>query len=123
MLIQEGVFSSVSYSFLGSHDNVAKGVLSGRFAAGGLKPNVARRYVGKGLKIIAQSEPIYEHLLVIGPKVEPAVADKVQAALLNLTDPEILSAIKKDLRGFAQVQAADYENLQHIIKIVDEKLL
>ena len=122
MLMQEEIFHTVEYRFLGSHDNVAKGVLKGLFAAGGLKPNVAGKYVGKGLKIIAESEPVYEHLVVIGPKVDPKIADKVQAVLLKINDPMVYQAIKPDIIGFAPVKIADYENLQHIIKVVDEKL-
>ncbi len=122
MLMQEKIFHTVEYRFLGSHDNVAKGVLKGLFAAGGLKPNVARKYVGRGLKIIAESEPVYEHLVVIGPRVDSKIADKIQAALLKIDDPKVYRAIKSDITGFAPVKIADYDNLQQIIKVVNEQL-
>ncbi|GAB4343214.1 MAG: phosphate/phosphite/phosphonate ABC transporter substrate-binding protein [Desulfobulbaceae bacterium] len=122
MLMEAGVFDSISYNFVGSHSNVAKGVLNGMFDAGGLKPGVAKQFVGKGLKVIATSEPIYEHVIVIGPEVDQAVVDKVRRALLNVKDPKIYTSIKGSLTGFALVQPSDYDNLKAIIKAVDAKI-
>ena len=121
-LMQAGVFDSISYEFVGSHNNVAMGILNGTFAAGGLQPNVAEEYQGKGLKIIATTEPVYEHVIVIGPNVDQAIADKVQQALLNVKDPNVYTSIKGSLTGFAVVQASDYDKLNTIIHEVDAKI-
>ncbi|MCL7489277.1 MAG: phosphate/phosphite/phosphonate ABC transporter substrate-binding protein [Desulfobulbaceae bacterium] len=122
MLMQAGVFDSMTYEFLNSHTNVAKGVLNGTFAAGGLKPGVAKEFEGKGLKVIATSEPVYEHVIVIGPNVDQATGDKVQQALLNVKDPKVYTSIKGSLEGFALVQASDYDNLKIIMREVDAKI-
>ncbi|MHB1350974.1 MAG: phosphate/phosphite/phosphonate ABC transporter substrate-binding protein [Desulfobulbaceae bacterium] len=122
MLMQAGVFDSMTYEFLGSHSNVAKGVLNGMFAAGGLQPNVAKEYEGKGLRVIATSEPVYEHVIAIGPSVDQATADKVQQALVNVKDPAVYTSIKASLVGFAQVQASDYDNLKTVMREVDAKI-
>lgn len=122
MLMQAGVFDSMTYEFLGSHSNVAKGVLNGMFAAGGLMPNVAKEFEGKGLRIIAETEPVYEHVIAIGPSVDQATADKVQQALVNVKDPAVYTSIKASLVGFAQVQASDYDNLKTVMREVDAKI-
>ncbi len=121
MLMEAGVCDSVDFKFIGSHTNVAKGVLNGTFDAGGLKPGVAKEYIGKGLKIIATSEPVYEHVIVIGPNVDQAVADKVQQALLNVKDPVVYTSIKDSLTGFALVKSSDYTNIKEVIVAVDAR--
>ena len=122
MLMEEGVFDSMSYQFLGSHDNVAKAVMKGMFAAGGIKPGVAKKYIGKGLKIIATSEPVYEHLVIIGPNVDEATVEKVRKALLNVADTTVYTSIKGSLSGFTKVTSADYDNIKAVIKAVDAKI-
>lgn len=122
MLMQAGVFDTMTYEFVGSHNNVAKGILNGTFAAGGLQPNVAKEYEGKGLRVIATSEPVYEHVIVIGPSVDQAIADKVRQALLNVKDPQVYTSIKASLEGFAVVQASDYDGLKTIMREVDAKI-
>lgn len=122
MLMQAGVFDTMTYEFVGSHNNVAKGILNGIFAAGGLQPNVAKEYEGKGLRIIATSEPVYEHVIVIGPSVDQATADKVRQALLNVKDPAVYTSIKASLVGFTTVQTSDYDPLKTIMREVDAKI-
>ncbi|MHB8791425.1 MAG: phosphate/phosphite/phosphonate ABC transporter substrate-binding protein [Desulfobulbaceae bacterium] len=122
MLMQAGVFDTMTYEFVGSHNNVAKGILNGIFAAGGLQPNVAKEYEGKGLRIIATSEPVYEHVIVIGPSVDQATADKIRQALLNVKDPAVYTSIKASLVGFTTVQASDYDGLKTIMREVDAKI-
>ncbi len=119
MLIEEGIFDTVEYTFVGSHDNVALGVINGSFDAGGIKPSVAAKYKEKGIKVIAESEPVYEHLIVIGPNVDDATAEKIRTALLHIRDPQIYTSIKKTLTGFTSVKSSDYDNLKNIMRIVD----
>ncbi len=122
MLIQAGIFDSVSYQFLGSYDNVALAVINGVFDGGGIKPEIANKYIGRGIKVIATSEPIYEHLIVIGPNVGETTKTRVRKALLNVHDPVVYTSIKKSLTGFSAVRQSDYNNLLEIIKTVDVKL-
>lgn len=122
MLMQAGVFDGLQYKFLGSHDNVAKAVSMGVFDAGGLQPGVAEKYVGKGVKIIAESAPVYEHVLVVSSGVDVETTKKIQAAVLNLKDPAVLDPIMKGMSGFVATKPSDYDNLRAIMKKVDAKI-
>lgn len=122
MLLKAEVFDSVDYSFLGSHDNVAKAVIRGFFDGGGIKYSVAKKYEGKGLKIIAESEPLHEHLIGVGPDVDDATFKKIKKALLKVQDEKIYQSIKASLTGFTTAKMTDYENLRGIIKEVDARI-
>ncbi|PLX47537.1 MAG: hypothetical protein C0613_13700 [Desulfobulbaceae bacterium] len=122
MLMQAGIFESLEYKFLGSHDNVAKAVQLGMFDAGGIKPAVAAKYTGQGLKIIAESEPVYEHVLVASSSVDDETLKKLRLAVLNLKDPAVLGAIKKGLSGFMEVDADKYNSLRQLMNDVDAKI-
>lgn len=123
MLMQAGAFDTLSeYKFLGSHDNVAMAVMRGNFDGGGLQPAAAAKYVGKGLKVVAESDPVYEHVVVIGPKVDEVTVEKVRNALANLKDPSICQAINKTATAFATVKPSDYDSLKTLMDEVDGRL-
>ena len=122
MLIKAGVFDTVNYSFLGSHEKVAQAVIRGFFDGGGVKPAVAKKYVGRGLKIIAESESIHEHLIGVGPDVDDATFQKIKKALLQVDDENIYHSIKASLTGFTPAEISDYHNLKLIIKEVESRM-
>ncbi len=122
MLIKAGIFNQIEYKFTGSHDNVAKGILSGLFHAGGMKPSIAQKYVGNGLKIIAQTENVYEHCIGVSSRVDDQTLEKIRHALINTPDPKIYKSIKKDFTGFGPVSPVDFDNLKDIILAVDQAL-
>ncbi|MFH7320927.1 phosphate/phosphite/phosphonate ABC transporter substrate-binding protein [Desulfurivibrio sp. D14AmB] len=123
MLMEAGVFDSLQqYDFTGRHDNVANSVLQGRHDAGGLKPDVAAKYLDQGLKVIAESEPVYEHVIAVGPKVDAATLKKIQDALVGAKDPAVYTSINAGYTGFAVTRAEDYARLLEIMKKVDAKI-
>lgn len=122
MLMTAGIFDGITYKFVGSHDNVALGVLNKAFDAGGMQPSVAQTYLDKGLKIVAESEPVPEHVIVVGSKVDDATFEKISQALINVTNPEVYTAIGKSLTGFAAIDPAEYAKLYEIMKQVDAKI-
>jgi len=122
MLMEAGVFDSLDYSFYGTHDKVAANVLRGKAAAGGLKPAVAANYVDQGLEVIAESVPVYEHMIVVGSGVDDATYQKICAALLSVQDEAVYKSIKKSLTGFAKVKPSDYDSLKKVMKEVDAKV-
>jgi phosphonate transport system substrate-binding protein len=107
------------YEFLGSHNNVALGVLGGYYDAGGVKEGVFYKYRKRGLKMLAKSPPLAEHLFVASNKLPEATISTLRQSLVNLRDKTILSAIKKSVTGMVVVKDADYDPLRTIIQQFD----
>jgi phosphonate transport system substrate-binding protein len=66
MLLESGVGLAdlKEYRFVGSHDKVAEGVSIGMFDAAGLMPDIADKYMDRGLEVIAKSPDLPEHVFV-----------------------------------------------------------
>lgn len=122
MLLQKNIsLDKLSkYSFTGKHQNVAEGVLLGIFDAGGLKPDVAKRYINKGLRILATSQPISEHLFVTNKRLDKSLQKKIKKALLKV-DVSVLKSIKNNITGLENVNDSDYNNLRKIISLVNKQ--
>lgn len=104
--------------FLKSHTNVALGVLNGFYEAGAIKDETYDSYQKRGLKILAKSPPIQEHILVASPQLpEPQLAALGQA-LHALKSKEVLTAIQSNLTGFVPVKDADYDSLRQVMQSV-----
>lgn len=121
MLLQSGItLKDLSfYEYTGNHDNVALNVKNGKFHAGGLKPQVAKLHVGKGLKILAESEWIPEHLFAANEHMESTLREKLKQALQS-TPLNYLKSIKRSITGLEAVSNRDYDQLREIIRVVDE---
>jgi len=100
---------------------MSPGVLLGMFDAGGLKPAVAKQYIDKGLRILATSEPIPEHLFVVNTRMSKEKKMRIIDALNNVPI-KAYKSIKKSITGVEPVAASDYDNLRKIIKKVDKAL-
>jgi phosphonate transport system substrate-binding protein len=72
------------HKFLGNHRNVALGVLLGRFDAGAVKEEVYLKFKDKGLRQIAGSPQIPEHLFVANKKLPQDQVALLRDCLLNL---------------------------------------
>ncbi len=121
MLLEGGVKLDdlTRHPFLGGHRNVALGVLSGDFAAGAIKEDVYVEYRERGLRSIAVSPPIPDHLLIATRALPAGLAEKIRFSLLAAGfDPAmraILTAIQPDLTGFIPAQDSDYDILRRVI--------
>ncbi len=121
-----GLQDLADYKYLGSHSNVALGVLSGDFIAGAVKEEVYRKYEYRGLRVVAWTPVLSEHLFVVRDTLPPATVQELCDALLALEDPEteggqqILGSIKSDVTGMARVQDSDYDNLRLILDTLQE---
>lgn len=73
------------FAYLGRHERVALSVLHGDFDVGGLRLDVAERYMnGKpGLRVLANSPPLPPHLIVARPGLDDGLATRIRLALLN----------------------------------------
>ena len=112
------------YKFLGSHDNVALAVLGGDYDAGAVKEAVFYKYQSRGLRELATTPALSEHLFVASTRLPKEVVEKLRKALLELhSDPQgkkIMSGIKKGISAYLPAGTSDYDNLRVILKKLKE---
>jgi phosphonate transport system substrate-binding protein len=122
MLRQAGVKADVlqSHAFLGSHNNVAFGVLSGDYDAGAVKEGVFYKFQAKGLRALASTPKISEHLFVARSDLSKTLVKKIQKILFQLhKDKEgraAMVAIKNSMTRMVPVKLSEYDNLRVIFK-------
>jgi len=126
MLIKAGINSNnlKQMDFLGSHDNVALGVLSGDYDAGAVKEAVFYKYRARGIKALATTPALSEHLFVAGNHLSPKLTANIKHVLLNLkNNPKGLKAmqsIKKKMTSMVPARDSDYDNLREILNALKE---
>lgn len=126
LLLEQGVdlHDLQDHRFMGSHVNVALSVLAGRADAGGVKEEVFRKYEGRGLREIAVSPPISEHLFVARNGLPDEVVSRMQDLLMNLHDEtdgvQVMRTIKSTITRFVPVTDSDYDTLREVRKQVRE---
>jgi len=112
------------YKFLGDHVNVALGVLSGDFAAGAVKEDVFYAYEARGLRAIATTPPLPDHLFVARARMSPArveaLRNALQRAVQDVRAAEILDGVTRGVTGFIPVADADYDGLREILRRLAE---
>lgn len=113
-----------SYKFAGDHVNVALGVLSGDFDAGATKEDVYYKYEARGLRSIATTPPLSDHVFVASKKMPHAKVTKLREILLNIDkDPKgqnILQAMTAGVTALVPVQDGDYDSLRAVLKKMQE---
>ncbi len=113
------------YRFLGSHDNVALAVLAGDFDAGAVKEEVFQNYEPRGLRALAFTPMLSEHLFVARSDLDPEAIQALREALYSLRDSErgraIMRGIKKTMTGMVPAKDADYDNLREILRTLEEQ--
>lgn len=108
------------YNYLGSHDDVAKAVLSGDFDAGGVMENTAHRFKEQGLKFLKISGDIPEFNICINKSLSREEIAVLRSALTSLTEsmPEgsaVLRAIGKSYTGFTEARDEDYDSVKSMM--------
>lgn len=127
MLLQAGVDvdALASHRFVSDHVNVALGVLSGEFDAGAVKEDVYYQYEKRGLRAIATSGPIADHLLVAGPRLSDAQVQRLREALLGMNlNPKgqaALQALTPGITALVPVRDSDYDSLRVVMKTLRER--
>ncbi len=111
------------YHHFNYHDTVAKKVISNEFDAGSMRLSAAERYKPYGLKIVATSDPIPTGPVVVSPHTPYHMVQKVQKALLNMSEDEagkkILAKLDPDLQGgFVAASDTDYISIRQMINAV-----
>jgi len=106
--------------FLNSHSNVALAVLNGYYDAGAVKDETYYAYQERGLKILAQTPPIHEHVFVASTLLPESLIDALQKALQSLHEPAVLTAIQPALTGLVPVEDSEYDTLRQILKSTNQ---
>ncbi len=126
MLLEQGVDVSdlATHMHLATHDNIALSVLAGNFDAGAVKEEVYLKYRSEGLRAIAFTPEISDHVFVASSLLTKQTLQALRRALLGLKDHaegrRILSTLRADVTGLAPVEDADYDNLREIISSLRE---
>lgn len=95
------------FDYLGRHDRVGTAVGQGAYDAGALKESTFKKLQEKGVPIKALIDfPNVTKPWLHSANVDPAVVDALQAAMVNITDADILSTFSKS--GFVLGTDADY---------------
>jgi phosphonate transport system substrate-binding protein len=113
-----------SYRYVGDHVNIALGVLAGEFDAGAVKEDVFYQYEKRGLRAIATSSPMSDHLFVASRKMPPALVSKLRRIMLDMhQDPkgrEALQAVTAGINALVPVRDSDYDSLRAVLKKLHE---
>jgi len=117
MLQEAGIRKNIlsRHNFLSSHQNVALGVLMGDFDAGAVKEEVFYQYKERGLKDLAWTPKISEHVFVTRSTLPSGTVNSLRNALLTLSDKAVLSSIKTGVTALVPADDSDYSNLRSII--------
>lgn len=122
MLLRAGITlrDLKDFSYLGRHERVALAVVHGDFEAGGLREEIADRYLDRGLRIIAKSPLLPSHVIVASPGLAPDRVERLRRALLE-PGPDAkaaLSALGQGV-GFAPVTDADFAIARAVVAAIE----
>ena len=74
----------VTCAYYGHHDRAARAVLLGEAAACGIRDLVGDQFKPRGLRVLAQSDPIPNFPLVVGPEAPSGLAAALTGVLIDL---------------------------------------
>ncbi len=121
MLLKAGIdvnqFSQVSY--VANHDNIALGILAGTFDAGAVKEEVFLQYEPQGLRSLARSAPITDHVFIARDNLPKETVQALRKAFLQLSHSaegrQIISGMRKDVIDLVPADDRDFDTLRAII--------
>jgi phosphonate transport system substrate-binding protein len=113
------------YQHLGSHRNVALGVLSGDYDAGPVRKEIYDELQGRGLRVLVKLPEVSEHLFVTRSDLPADQVARLRQALLGLKSTPgggaILQAIDREMTAMVPVSDADYDSLREIERALAAK--
>jgi len=126
MLQREGIQAEdlARYAFLRDQHNVALGVLMGDFDAGAVNAGVFNKYKSRGLRELARTPEVSEHLFVARDSLPDETIYALRTALLKIKDMKkgeaLLSSLKKGMTAFVSASDSDYDNLRKLLQKLDQ---
>ncbi len=108
------------YTYAGSHENVAMGVILDDFDLGGVKTQIARRYQHLGLRVVDETDPVPGFVLVANrDTLATDFVDLIRESMLTLhpredeRDRNLVRAWSANLRyGARMVDDQAYESIR-----------
>jgi phosphonate transport system substrate-binding protein len=108
------------HAYLRNHENVALGVLLGRYDAGGVKEETFNKYSSRGLGVIEYTPWFSSHLFILNRNLPEKQRVRISEALLTLHAQSggygILQLIKKKTTALVPVKDSDYDSLREILR-------
>lgn len=118
---QAGVtlYDLAGYRFLGNQRNVALGVLAGDYQAGAARSDIFAAYQSRGLRALAASPRVSEHLFVARQDLDSKLEQALRAALYDMRDQEegrkALLVINSDVTGIVPASDCNYDSLRALL--------
>jgi len=123
MLAQAGVTLEdlAGHAQLDRHERVALAVLHGDFDAGGLRLDIARQYLPRGLKILATSQPLPPHLIASSPRFPDALERRARQALLAPDESGLraFASLGETIR-FVPIDDTHYHSVRRMLRTLGQ---
>jgi phosphonate transport system substrate-binding protein len=107
------------HEFLSNQDDVALSVLAGLYDAGAVRQQVFEAYESRGLRALAWTDPMPEHVFVASTKLDGKTRQALAAALLSLAlapgGRGILNGFQRGATGLIPGEDSDYQGLRAIL--------
>jgi phosphonate transport system substrate-binding protein len=122
LLLQAGIDEkdSAGFGVFGDHTNIVLAVLAGEYAAGAVKEDVFIANQQRGLRAIATTPPISDHLFVAGKALDDKTVEVLRTSMFVLAGhpggAEILNAMTKGVTELSPVVDEDYANMRSILQ-------
>jgi phosphonate transport system substrate-binding protein len=127
MLLQAGVRLDrlATHQFLNNHDNVALAVLAGDYDAGAVKSETFDRYQPRGLRVLATTPEIPEHLFVASAGLPETLVARLRRLFLGLNKAPsgraIMQSINPQMTALAPASPEAYRRLRDIMEKVEQQ--
>lgn len=106
--------------FVGGHSKVIEAVLSGKYDAGGVIENEFDRAKGKGLRLVAASDPIPGVPVVVRKELDPRVVGELRTLLLSFKAPSPDPGIAFS-SGLVETSDRAYNQIRFLCKVLFDK--
>jgi phosphonate transport system substrate-binding protein len=102
-----------------NHENIALGILAGNFDAGAVKEEVFLQYEPRGLRSLARSGPITDHVFIASQDLPGETVQHLRTALLQLSKNEegrrIIAGMRNDVIDLVPSDERDFDALRAIM--------
>lgn len=114
-----GLQDLAAYRHYAGHVNVALAVLGGDADAGAVKEEVYLRFRERGLRSLAATPAISEHVFVTRAGLDPSQVKQIKDLLLSIRSAEqvhrLIEPIKRNATGLVPASPSDYDNLRRLL--------